>query len=60
MIEGADALLPDMAAEVLLADKAFDADEQVIEPLLARGKSIVMPRNLGGCCTNPSRNPNSR
>ena len=35
-LEGADALLPDMAAETLLADKAFDADERMIEPLLAR------------------------
>jgi transposase len=42
-LEGADALLPDMAADTLLADKAFDADERVIEPLLARGKSIVIP-----------------
>lgn len=42
-LEGADALLPDMAADTLLADKAFDADERVIEPLLARGKSFVIP-----------------
>jgi hypothetical protein len=42
-LEGADALLPDMAAEAFLADKAFDADERVIEPLLARGKSVVIP-----------------
>jgi transposase len=42
-LEGADALLPDMAAEVLLADKAFDADERVIEPLRAQGKSFVIP-----------------
>jgi len=42
-LEGADALLPDMTAETLLADKAFDADERVIEPLLARGKSFVIP-----------------
>ena len=42
-LEGADALLPDMAADALLADKAFDADERVIKPLLARGKSIVIP-----------------
>jgi transposase len=42
-LQGADALLPDMAAEALLADKAFDADERVIEPLLARGKSVVIP-----------------
>jgi len=32
-----------MAADALLADKAFDADERVIEPLLARGKSVVIP-----------------
>ena len=32
-----------MAAETVLADKAFDADERVIEPLLARGKSVVIP-----------------
>ena len=32
-----------MAAEVLLADKAFDADKRVIEPLRARGKSFVIP-----------------
>jgi transposase len=42
-LEGADALLPDMAAKTLLADKAFDADQRVIEPLLARGKSFVIP-----------------
>ena len=42
-LEGADALLPDMTAETLLADKAFDADERVIEPLLAQGKSFVIP-----------------
>ena len=42
-LQGADALLPDMAAGALLADKAFDADERVIEPLLARGKLVVIP-----------------
>jgi hypothetical protein len=26
-----------------LADKAFDADERVIEPLLAAGKKFVIP-----------------
>ncbi len=29
-LEGADALLPHMQAETLLADKAFDADRRVI------------------------------
>jgi transposase len=38
-LEGADALLPQMQADTLLADKAFDADERVIEPLLAAGKT---------------------
>lgn len=42
-LQGADALLPDMAAEALPTDKAFDADERVIEPLLARGKSVAIP-----------------
>ena len=42
-LEGADALLPQMAADTLLADKAFDADKRVIEPLLATGKTAVIP-----------------
>jgi transposase len=32
-----------MAANALLADKAFDADERVIKPLKAAGKSAVIP-----------------
>jgi hypothetical protein len=40
---GADHLLPDMQADVLIADKAFDADERVIEPLAAAGKTAVIP-----------------
>jgi transposase len=32
-----------MQADTLLADKAFDADERVIEPLLAAGKKFVSP-----------------
>jgi len=42
-LEGADALLPQMQADTLVADKAFDADERVIEPLLAAGKTLVIP-----------------
>ena len=42
-LEGADALLPHMQAETLLADKAFDADQRVIELLLAAGKQFVIP-----------------
>jgi transposase len=42
-LEGADVLLPQMQANTLLADKAFDADQRVIEPLLAAGKTPVIP-----------------
>jgi transposase len=40
---GADQLLPEMQADTLIADKAFDADARVIEPLAARGKKTVIP-----------------
>jgi transposase len=40
---GADHLLPDMQADTLIADKAFDADERVIEKLAAAGKMAVIP-----------------
>ena len=40
---GADALLPQMAAEVLISDKAYDADEGVLKPLASTGKSFVIP-----------------
>ena len=40
---GADALLPQMAADVLIADKAYDADERVLKPLASAGKSAVIP-----------------
>jgi transposase len=39
----ADALLPRMAANLLIADRAFDADKRVLEPLAAAGKSAVIP-----------------
>jgi|SRR5271157_5499084 len=42
-LEGADALLPQMQADTLLADKAFDTDERVIEPLRAAGKTPAIP-----------------
>jgi transposase len=40
---GADHLLPDMQADTLIGDKAFDADARVIEPLAAAGKTAVIP-----------------
>jgi transposase len=42
-LAGADALLPQMAADTVLADKAFDADERVIEFLARTGKTAVIP-----------------
>ena len=42
-LEGADCLLPQLKADALLADKAFDADKRVIEPLQAAGKTPVIP-----------------
>src|SRR4029434_2592933 len=38
----ADAL-PELEAETLIADKAFDADERVLEPLAEAGKTAVIP-----------------
>ena len=40
---GADHLLAEMQADTLIADKAFDADKRVIEPLSAAGKTVVIP-----------------
>ena len=42
-LEGADHLLPDMAADKRIGDKAFDADERVREPLAEAGKTAVIP-----------------
>lgn len=40
---GADHLIPTMQADTLIADKAFDADVRVLEPLAAAGKQSVIP-----------------
>jgi len=42
-LDGADALLPDIAADTIIADKAFDADERMIQPLQQAGKRLVLP-----------------
>ncbi len=42
-LQGADHLLPGMEADTLIADKAFDADKRVLEPLAAAGKAAVIP-----------------
>jgi transposase len=42
-LDGADALLPSLEAETVIADKAFDAEERVIRPLEQAGKTPVIP-----------------
>ncbi len=42
-LDGADKLLPGLVADTVLADKAYDADERVIAPLEAQGKTVVIP-----------------
>ena len=42
-LAGADALLPELEAETLIADKAFDANQRVLEPLAEAGKTAVIP-----------------
>ena len=36
-------MLPELEAEALIADKAFDADQRVLEPLADAGKTAVIP-----------------
>ena len=42
-LDGSDILLPQVAANTVLADKAYDADERVLEPLAVKGKIAVIP-----------------
>ena len=42
-LDGADILLPQIEADIVIADKGFDADERVIDPLEKAGKSSVIP-----------------
>jgi len=35
--------LPELEADIVLADKAYDADKRIIEPLVAAGKQPVIP-----------------
>jgi transposase len=42
-LDGSDVLLPQMVANTLLADRAFDADERVLDLLRAAGKTAVIP-----------------
>ena len=42
-LDGADVLLPQIEADIVLADKGFDADERVLIPLQKAGKTAVIP-----------------
>jgi transposase len=42
-LEGSDVFLETFKAEALLADKAYDADERVLDKLKAQGKEAVIP-----------------
>ena len=41
--EGADALLPALAAPIVIADQGYDADQRVLQPLAQAGKTAVIP-----------------
>ena len=42
-LDGADLLLPEIQAETIIADRAFDADERVISLLARKNKNTVIP-----------------
>jgi transposase len=42
-LDGADALLADIAAPTVLADKGYDAEARVLTPLREAGKTAVIP-----------------
>jgi transposase len=42
-LDGADLLLPNIEADTVIADKGFDADARVREPLAIAGKTAVIP-----------------
>jgi len=44
---GADHLLAQVQADTVLGDKGFDAEERVIQPLQAAGKTAVIPPRKG-------------
>jgi transposase len=42
-LDGADVLLPNMQADLLIADKAYAADELVVTKLADKNKAVVIP-----------------
>jgi hypothetical protein len=42
-LAGAEVRLPAVAAAIVIADTAFDAEKRVLEPLKQAGKTAVIP-----------------
>ena len=42
-LDGSDVLLAEVQADTVIAEKAYDADERVIQPLQQAGKGFVIP-----------------
>ena len=42
-LAGADALLPSVAAPVVIADRGYDAEARVLAPLREAGKTAIIP-----------------
>ena len=42
-LDGADELVPQIAAPTVIADKSYDAEDRVLAPLRAAGKTAVIP-----------------
>jgi len=42
-LDGADALLADIAAPTVIADRGYDAEARVLAPLRAAGKDAIIP-----------------
>jgi transposase len=41
--DGADVLLPRLEAPIVMADKGYEAEERVLQPLAQAGKTAVIP-----------------
>lgn len=52
-LDGADVLLPDIAAPIVLADKGYDADARVLDPLAQAGKVAVIPSKCNRTTLRP-------
>ena len=42
-LEGSDVLLKDTPGQIVIADKGYDAQARVVQPLLDKGKEVVIP-----------------